>query len=85
MVDTMSEEVLALAVQLTEGTELRNTFGDVEPIAVPDITACKSADNISAENGKDTENVSIIVLVLAAYVVYQIMQLKLCQLFSLVG
>ena len=85
MVETMKEEVLALPVQQSEGTELRNTIEEEEATAVPDITASKSADNISAENAKDTENVSIIVLVLAAYVLYQIMQLKLCQLFSLVG
>ena len=85
IVETMSEEVLALPVQQTEETELRNTIEEEKATAVPDITASKSADNISAENAKDTENVSIIVLVLAAFVVYQIMQLKLCQLYSLVG
>ena len=81
----MSEEVLTLPVQQSERTELRNSIEEEEATAVPDMIARKSLDNISAENAKDTENVSIIVLVLAAYVVYQIMQLKLCQLFSLVG
>jgi hypothetical protein len=84
IVETMSEVVFALPVQQSEGRELRNPFEEEEAPAVPDIIASKSSDNISAEPTKDTENVSIIVLVLAAFVVYQIVQLKLCQLFSLV-
>ena len=84
MVETVNEEVLALPVQQTEGTELRNTIeeeGDkdeeeVEANAVQDEIASNPSDK-----AKDAENMSIIVLVLAAYVVYQILQLKLCQLF----
>ena len=73
MVETVNEEVLALPVQQTEGTELRNTIeeeGDkdeeeVEANAVQDDIASNPSDK-----AKDAENMSIIVLVLAAYVVY---------------
>jgi hypothetical protein len=79
IVEAMSEEVLAFPVQQSEERELRNTFEEEEPIT---DQIAKSSDNISVENAKDTEKVSIIVLILAAYIVYQIMQLKLCQLIS---
>ena len=78
MVETVNEEVLALPVQQREETELRNTLEEVEEEkegeanAVQDEIASNPSDDIPAENAKDA-------------VVYQILQLKLCQWFSFSG
>ena len=77
----INEDVLDISEEQTDETEFKSTLREEE--AEVDIIAEKSSAIIATENTKEEEKISIFTLVLAAYVVYCILQVKLCQLFSL--
>ena len=50
--------------------------------AEEDITSVQSSAKIETENTKEDQNVSIFTLLVAAYVIYCVLQLKCCQIFT---